>query len=83
MNIQGLPSSAKRNSGSNRNLLPTDIKTIAAGLPKVKLGMDEIPLLVSVTKPPKLIGTVVLSVFCEKVVTGITKSSKNKNESRH
>ena len=74
MNIQGFPSKANRNSGSNRKLLPTDTKTIAAGLPKVKLGMDEIPLFVTVTKPPKLIGLFVLSVFCEKVVTGIAKS---------
>ena len=83
MNIQGFPSMANRNSGSNRSLFPTDTKTIAAGLPKVKFGMDEIPLFVTVTKPPKLIGFFVLSVFCEKVVTGTIKKIKSKNESRH
>ena len=61
INIQGLPSSAKRNSGSNLIFLPKVKLRIVAGLPKVKLGMVEIPLLVTSTEPLKYLKAFVLS----------------------
>jgi hypothetical protein len=53
MNDQGFPSSAKRNSGSKLIFLPAVMANSAAGLPSVRLGIVEIPLLVIVTVPPK------------------------------
>ena len=61
---QGLPSSAKRSIGSKLSLFfPIDRSNIIAGLPKVKVGSKEIPLLVRVTTPPRLAMLFVLSVF--------------------
>lgn len=48
MNAQGFPSRDKRNSGSKVNLRPMVKLMIAAGFPKLNMGMTEIPLLVMV-----------------------------------
>jgi len=50
---QGFPSSENRNWGSKLSLLPTDRSNITAGFPSEKVGTNEIPLLVTVTAPPK------------------------------
>lgn len=48
----GLPSSATRNCGSKKSLLfPIDRSRMVAGLSNVKVGINEIPLLVTVTAP--------------------------------
>jgi hypothetical protein len=47
---QGFPSNENRNCGSKLSfLVPIDISNITAGLPNVKLGIVEIPLVVTVT----------------------------------
>lgn len=52
--VQGLPSKAKRISGSMENRSPpNDINNIVAGLPKEKLGTNEMPLLVTLADPEK------------------------------
>lgn len=48
MNAQGFPSRDKRNSGSKVNLRPMVKLMMAAGFPKLNMGMTEIPLLVMV-----------------------------------
>gem|GEM_PF-4824513 len=47
--VHGSPSNENRNCGSKLSLLPIDISNITAGLPKEKLGSNEIPLLVTLT----------------------------------
>ena len=63
MKTQGFPSSENRNIGSKLSFLPTDISKIAAGLPSVKLGIVEMPLVVTVTIPPKWLNVLTLSIF--------------------
>jgi hypothetical protein len=45
---------------------PADSINIAAGLSNEKVGTIEIPLLVTLTEPEKLVILFVLSAFCEK-----------------
>jgi hypothetical protein len=60
----GLPSNEKVNSGSKLNLfLPIDISNIAAGLLNEKVGINEIPLLVTPIEPDKKLVLFVLSFF--------------------
>jgi hypothetical protein len=49
-----LPSNENLNSGSKLNRLsPIDKETMVAGLPKEKVGMNEMPLLVTKALPEK------------------------------
>jgi hypothetical protein len=66
---QGLKSSIEyRNSGSKLSrLLPLTLNMATrAGLPKVKVGTNENPLLVALTEPLKWTTCFALSVFCAK-----------------
>lgn len=80
INIQGFPSSEKRNSGSNLSFRPIVITIIAAGLPNVRLGMEEIPLLVTVIVVLKVFATFRLSDFCENEKPGMLNSKRSVRE---
>jgi hypothetical protein len=52
--LHGLPSKSNRNSGSKLNLSePKEKLKILAGLPKEKVGMNEMPLFVTLIEPEK------------------------------
>jgi hypothetical protein len=58
----GFPVRANRNCGSKLSrFLPNDKSNIAAGFPNEKEGINEIPLFVTVTAPPKCPVILVLS----------------------
>jgi hypothetical protein len=74
MNDQGFPSIEKRNCGSKaKRLLPTDKSKIKAGLPKVNIGNNEMPLLVADAAPEMWY---VLSVFCAFEMKMVSNSNK-------
>ena len=65
--VQGLPSNAKRISGSMENRSPpNESRNSTAGLPKEKLGTSEMPLLVMLAAPEKCWIVLLLSLVCEK-----------------
>lgn len=78
---QGLPSREKVSSGSKLNLpFCQDILNSAAGFSKEKLGIREIPLLVTPIEPDKTLLRFVLSLVCAKEVQARPRKQKSKIE---
>ena len=75
--VQGFPSNENWNSGSKLSFLfPMARSKVTAGFPRVKVGISDIPLLVTVIPPDSSVGTLVSPAFCAKASEGGNSSAK-------